>query len=817
MTEIANAVMTCKKGHVRCPMATSKPFVVCSLSTKRYAPSKRAATKHVSRHGSLPRVVPKAEPRRPRPSCFACSRNYQSSVGVVDASRERQDVKTKVSAAGTRNPGVSRQRPSVNASVTETAARVQLTSSYDKKPVVAVDYTGRLTLHRRLTPPMPITYRQEAVMSPSRSPPPSPDLSSFSFPSQSWTIVANVDVKQIKTPVTICGDEDLSGMDYAQRSGVPSTPTDSCGLSMIDSSSPPQSSSLTVIEPSPGSAKATAESDGASRMSIQTKGSSGDTSQRTGVSMVILPAGNAAASMVLAKVTDNDAATSMTVAASTVMRCKYGQVQCRPMASSKLFVVCSLSMKQYAPSKKIPVQKLRLILPTTSHKKQPLVPRTVSTMQASLLGLLLSVFLMGEPRRLLFNPMPLPGPKTLVPKLLKVVQRLQKGKLVCGYPAAGSVTWGSAQVMDANANELPPRPSCVPRFHMDRSSIDTANACERKQDITIKVSATSPHNSAISHEKPSIICRIETPTKNQRLTQPTPITYLDYTGRLSWHQRLTPPMPITYRQAVMSPSRLPPPSPDLSSYPSQSWRVVTNVEVKQTATPSIGCGDQNISSMAATPRSNDSSALTDSCGPSTIGSSSPTQSSPPTVIEPSPSSAKATAGLDGTSKISSPTNRTCAEVSYKTGVSTIISPEDATTSSMAMLASLMDRQLSSLTGISENSYRSRMTVRRAMEITRTFLSSSRSPSQLSTKTTSPKTMGINVSQLRKLFIPKLDTNAKGSMSPTMQTEIEILRAQKKVTGGEMVDPRRNRLGSLAPMASALKRLELSGSSGSSLV
>ncbi|KAF8436789.1 hypothetical protein L210DRAFT_3547573 [Boletus edulis BED1] len=131
-------------------------------------------------------------------------------------------------------------------------------------------------------------------------------------------------------------------------------------------------------------------------------------------------------------------------------------------------------------------------------------------------------------------------------------------------------------------------------------------------------------------------------------------------------------------------------------------------------------------------------------------SSSPTQSSPPTVIAPSPSLAKSTAGSDGTSKIST-------EVSYITGVPTMISPEDATTSSMTVLASLMDRQVSSLTGISENS----------------------------TKITSP-TMGINASQLRKLFIPKLDKNVKWSMSPTMQTEIEILsRAQKKVTGGEI--------------------------------
>ncbi|KAF8134596.1 hypothetical protein EV363DRAFT_900498 [Boletus edulis] len=75
---------------------------------------------------------------------------------------------------------------------------------------------------------------------------------------------------------------------------------------------------------------------------------------------------------------------------------------------------------------------------------------------------------------------------------------------------------------------------------------------------------------------------------------------------------------------------------------------------------------------------------------STIRSSSPTQSSPPTVIAPSPSSAEATAGLDGTSVISSPTNGTCAEASYVTGVPTVASPEGATTSSMAMLATIIE-------------------------------------------------------------------------------------------------------------------------------
>ncbi|KAF8432971.1 hypothetical protein L210DRAFT_2754115 [Boletus edulis BED1] len=588
----------------------------------------------------------------------------------------------------------------------------------------------------------------------------------------------NVDIEQTLTPVTICGDEDLSGMDYAQNSSVPTTPTDSCGPPALGSSSHPQLSSLTIVESSPGSPNATAESDDASGMGIQTKGSFNDTSQ-TDLSTVT-PARNTATSTVPAKVTDNDPATTTTVAASTVMRCKFGYVPRRPMASYRR-MVCSLSMEQYAPSKRIRVQKLRLTLSATSRRKQALVPRTVSMKQVSLLSPMLSVFRKAARRRLLS------GPETPRPKLSKVVQRRQEGKPVCGYPAAGSATWGSMQVMDANS--LPPRPSCVPRSHIDRSSNDNASACEArgKQDVTIQVSATNPHSSDISHETPSesISCRIGMLTKNQS----TPVTDPD----------------------GMSPSGSPPSSPDLSSLPSQSQRVITDAEVEQTVTPSTGCGDQNLPSTAATPRSGDSSVLTDSCGSSTIGSSPPTQSSPPTVITPSPSSANTTAGSDGTSKISSPTNGTWAEVSHMTGVPTIIS-RDTTTCSMAMLASFMDRQVSSFTGISENSHRSRMMVRRTMEISRTFLSSPGRPSQLCPPTTSPKTVGINVSQLRNLFTPKLDKNAKRSISPAMRAEIAILGVPKKVTGGVVVDPRLNRR---PPVASVLKRLGLSGSSSPS--
>ncbi|KAF8447821.1 hypothetical protein L210DRAFT_3628227 [Boletus edulis BED1] len=516
-------------------------------------------------------------------------------------------------------------------------------------PLADVD-PGRLTRDQRPTPPMPTTYLE--AVSPSPSAPPSPDLSSF--PSQSWSIIANVDIEQIlticgdedlfgmdyvqnlsvpttptdscgpptlcsssptqspsltvaeasdedlsgtnvdieqiSTPVMICGDEDLSGMDYAQRSiaeasdedlsgisvdieqistpvticgdedsrmdyaqrsGVPTTPTDSCGTPTLGSSSPtqspslvvaeasdedlsgtndisgmdyaqnssvpttptdscgppalgssshPQSSSLTIVEPSPGSANATAESDDASGMGIQTKGSSNDTLHKQ-IFRRSPPQGTP------------------------------------PRRQSPP----SLSMERYAPSKRIRVQKLRLTPSGTLRKKQALVPRTVSTKQASLLSPMLSVFRKAARRRLLS------GPETPRPKLSKVVQRRQEGKL----------------------------------------------------------------------------------------NQSTPVTDPD----------------------GMSPSGSPPLSPDLSSLPSQSRRVITDAEVEQTVMPSTGCGDQNLPSTATTPRSGDSSVLTDSCGSSAIGSSPPAQSSPPTVIAPSPSSANTTAGSDGTSKISSPTKQ----------------------------------------------------------------------------------------------------------------------------------------------------------------
>ncbi|KAF8136498.1 hypothetical protein EV363DRAFT_1073823, partial [Boletus edulis] len=71
-------------------MATSRPFVVCSLNTKRYAASRRVSVQRwpvspkqrmSSRNGALPIVVPRAEPC-PRLGCTACPRNTNPLADV---------------------------------------------------------------------------------------------------------------------------------------------------------------------------------------------------------------------------------------------------------------------------------------------------------------------------------------------------------------------------------------------------------------------------------------------------------------------------------------------------------------------------------------------------------------------------------------------------------------------------------------------------------------------------------------------------------------------------------------------------------------
>ncbi|KAF8554661.1 hypothetical protein OG21DRAFT_1484487 [Imleria badia] len=384
-TGTANAVTTRKDGRIPpLKMVNARPFVVSSVSTKRYAPAKKplvpklppipppASTKErssvprASRPGSLPTVVPKAEPRRgfpkplpipvpnkttkvqkpppsplvpsagrslhektfapkplkivqrlregkllggcstpapatrrstqvtiadelpPRPCCVPRARIY---VSVLEGT---QDATVKVSTAGPRNPGISRQKPSVNVAIVGV-----VDTSVDSPVVAGGCRAGTLTRNRRLTGPKPIVYPQ--VVKPMSyvawSASSSPDLSSF--PSQSWTVVVDVEVQQIKTPTaTICGDESPSSMGDTPKSVVAGTPNDSCGASEVVFSPLSLSPSSTVIETLESPAKSTVGSDGdVAMISSPTKVPSAEVPPTVCAATIVSPSRNGITSM----------------------------------------------------------------------------------------------------------------------------------------------------------------------------------------------------------------------------------------------------------------------------------------------------------------------------------------------------------------------------------------------------------------------------------------------------------------------------------------------------------------------------------------
>ena len=304
--------------------------------------------------------------------------------------------------------------------------------------------------------------------------------------------------------------------------------------------------------------------------------------------------------------------------------------------------------------------------------------------------------------------------KTSVPNPLKIVERLKGGKLMDGRPA-------SVTLRSTTANKLPPRPSCIPRFRVCDSAFDASKA---KQDVTVKVSTTGPRNPQISPRMPSINireiknvgCVMATDTSVN-----TPIVPGSCRARVSTRKRrLRAPTPIIYPQDIPDVAWSPPPSPVLSSFPSQTWTIVV---------------DETLSN---TPKSGVVGMPKDSCGPSEAVS--PLTLSPTlTVIDTLPSTEGSTVESDGMAMVSSPTKGPSAEVSHTVCAATIISPSrTGTASSMATLAKVMDNQTSSPTGVGlEFGNKTQTTVQCAIEIAKTIFSPSRRASQYSTKTAAP--------------------------------------------------------------------------------
>ncbi|KAF8416924.1 hypothetical protein L210DRAFT_3511577 [Boletus edulis BED1] len=222
-TEIANAVMICKKGHVRYSIHQA----VCSFEEGFGAEMTGIAQ---ATYSVLADVDPErlTRDRRPAPPMLT---TYLQAVSPSLSAPPSPDLSSFPSQSWTIIANVDIEHISTPVMIC------------DDEDLSGMDYAQRLGVPTTPTD----SCGPPTLGSSSSTQSPSPTVAKASDDDLSGT---NVDIEQISTPVTICGDEDLSGMDYAQRLGVPTTPTDSCGLPMLGSSSPTQLPSLTVAEAS---------------------------------------------------------------------------------------------------------------------------------------------------------------------------------------------------------------------------------------------------------------------------------------------------------------------------------------------------------------------------------------------------------------------------------------------------------------------------------------------------------------------------------------------------------------------------------------
>lgn len=303
----------------------------------------------------------------------------------------------------------------------------------------------------------------------------------------------------------------------------------------------------------------------------------------------------------------------------------------------KPFVVCNLDTKRYAiPGTKTPAEKLQSIVPPMSSKNGSSVPRIATTKQTHRAGSFPTVVPKAELRSLSTKPMLIPGPnettreqkspltlvisedqssppkKTFIANPLGLVQMLKEDKIIgrCPVPVKSTPF--------TTANEPATRPSRIPRYRISRSYVGVTATSKVKQVVTsriagrVKVPGISVERSAVATKH-----RPGTPTK------------IKLTTHVVWS---------------------PPPSPGLSSFSSQGWTIVADVDVSQIKTVTTICGDGTCSGIGNAPTSGIAGVpeVSESTSPS------PALSSFPTIITSSPSLAKSITGVDGAVNIGNP-------------------------------------------------------------------------------------------------------------------------------------------------------------------
>ena len=347
------------------------------------------------------------------------------------------------------------------------------------------------------------------------------------------------------------------------------------------------------------------------------------------------------------------------------------------------------------------------------------------------------------------------------------------------------------------ANEPFPRPSCVPRGRVPRSPVNATLASKDRQKVIVKAVVPPSRNHKASVNIPATRTRVHamgsrSSVKNPFASERRPGVPSTQGGGLSLYNSVMYP-PVNWS---------PPPSPDLSSFPSQSWTVVISVDVKQSKPTTTVCSDET--SVREAEESGGADMPDDCCAASKSVSTSPALSSFSTVVSTPPDPEMYVSGADNTLEIGSLRKEPSVEVSPTGCAAKIISRSRNGSTSTDTLAKIIQRsQASSPTKNSDAGSRAQMVVQSAIEIARNLFSRSQRVSQSVPETAAVGTNGTDVSRVRKLFVPPLEKNTASS-NPMIQKEIETLRA-RKVAGGGVVDSYLKHLGSLSAMKIATKQ------------
>ncbi|KAG9310446.1 hypothetical protein JVU11DRAFT_9587 [Chiua virens] len=249
---------------------------------------------------------------------------------------------------------------------------------------------------------------------------------------------------------------------------------------------------------------------------------------------------------------------------------------------SRPFVVCSTNTKRYAPplSTKPPAIQLQRFPLRTAAIARPSVSPGPSTNQKARSGSSRIVVPKAKPSHASasLHPAPIPAPSNTTKTLrlpIKGNSRHEKtsSMLKPTQTSRGDKASRFRASLESTRDDLPPRPSCIPRSRISQTSSGIPATGRGKPDVAIKVAAAGARNRGAG-------CEVSVNTyegKTVRCTQVSD-TIADWS---------------------------PPPSPNLSSFPSQTWTIVVSADAKRNKTSMTICSDETPSTVDDEPKSSE--------------------------------------------------------------------------------------------------------------------------------------------------------------------------------------------------------------------